>query len=142
MQNRNISHGLAIMMFIAAFTLAACGGSGGGASSGTTASSTTTGGTGSGGGSGAGTATSTYTLSWDAVTGAATSVTGYRVYYGTAPFASQSPRGKIDTTATSMDFAPANYNIAAGSTLYMAVTTIGVNGAESPASKTVSITVQ
>jgi len=142
MQNRNIFYGLEIVILITTLTLTACGGGGGDTSS-TPPSSTTAGSTGSGGGgSGGGTASSTYTLSWGPVTGTATTVTGYRVYYGTAPFTSQSPLGTINTTVSSIDFAPANYNIAPGTTLYMAVSTLGVNGVESPASQTLSVVVQ
>ena len=140
MQKTNIFRGLEIVMLIAALSLTACGGGGGSTS--TSPSSTTAGSTGSGGGNGGGTASSTYAHSWDAVTGAATTVTGYRVYYGTAPFTSQPPLGTVDTTVTSVDFSPAQYKIAAGTTLYMAVSTLGTNGVESPVSQTVSIVAQ
>jgi len=144
MQKTNIFRGMEILMLVAALSLTACGGGGGGGgSSSTSPSSTTSGGTGSGGGGGGGTpATSTYTLSWDAVTGTATTVTGYRVYYGTAPLTSQSPLGTVDTTVTSVDFSPGQYKIAAGTTLYMAVSSLGTNGVESPISQTVSVVVQ
>lgn len=142
MQKTNIFRGMEILMLVAALSLTACGGGGGGNSGGTSPNSTTSVGTGSGGGGGGTVATSTYTLSWDAVTGAATSVTGYRVYYGTAPLTSQSPIGTIDTTVTSVDFSPGQYKIAAGTTLYMAVSSLGANGVESPVSQTVSVVVQ
>jgi hypothetical protein len=139
MQKTNIFRGMEILMLVAALGLTACGGGGGGSTGSTSPSSTTSGGTGSGGGGGT-PASSTYTLSWDAVTGA--SVTGYRVYYGTAPLTSQSPLGTVDTTVTSVDFSPGQYKIAAGTTLYMAVSSLGINGVESPISKTVSVVVQ
>ena len=143
MQKTNIFRGMEILMLVTALSLTACGGGGGGGSTGSTSpSSTTSGSTGSGGGGGGTVATSTYTLSWDAVTGAATSVTGYRVYYGTAPLTSQSPIGTIDTTVTSVDFSPGQYKIAAGTTLYMAVSSLGTTGVESPVSQTVSVVVQ
>lgn len=142
MQKTNIFRGMEILMLVAVLSLTACGGGGGGSSGGTSPSSTTSGGTVSGGGGGGTVATSTYTLSWDAVTGAATAVTGYRVYYGTAPLTSQSPLGAIDTTVTSVDFSPGQYKIAAGTTLYMAVSSLGTNGVESPVSQTVSVVVQ
>jgi len=137
MLKTNIFRGMEILMLIAALGLTACGGGGGGVS---TSSTSPSGSTGSGGGGT--TATSTYTLSWDAVTGAATTVTGYRVYYGTAPLTNQAPLGTIDTTVTSVDFSPGQYKIAAGTTLYMAVSTLGANGVESPISQTASVVVQ
>lgn len=139
MQKTKIYSGLEVLVLIAALGLSACGGGGGSDSTGTSPSSTTTGGGGGGGGT---PATSTYTLSWDAVTGTATSVIGYRVYYGTAPLSSRSPLGTFDTTVTSVDFSPGQYNIAAGTTLYMAVSALGTNGVESPVSQTASIAVQ
>ena len=140
MQKTNFFRGMEILMLVAALSLTACGGGGGAGGSGSTSpSSTTSGGTGSGGGGGT-VATSTYTLSWDAVTGA--NVTGYRVYYGTAPLTSQSPLGTVDTTVTSVDFSPGQYKIATGTTLYMAVSSLGANGVESPVSQTVSVVVQ
>lgn len=135
MQKINIHRGMEILMLIAALGLTACGGGGGGGSSGSPAGTTS----GSGGGTGT-TATATYTLSWDAVTSAA--VTGYRVYYGTASFKSQAPLGTLDTTVTSIDFSPGQYKIAAGSTVYLAVSTLGNNGVESPTSPAVSVVVQ
>ncbi len=142
MQKTNIFHCLKIVIFSTVLTLTACGGGGAGSSSGASPNSTTAGNTGGGGGSGGGTASATYTLSWTPVTGAATAVTGYRVYYGAAPLTSNTPLGSIDTTVASIDFAPVNYKISAGTTLYMAVSTLGVNGAESPVSSTVSVVVQ
>lgn len=124
-----IFRGLEIVMIMAALALSACGGGATGSDSGTTSTTSTTGG---------GTAAGTYILSWDAVSAA----NGYRVYYGTAPLTSQSPLGTVDTTVTSIEFSPAQYKIATGATLYMAVSTLGSNGIESPTSKAVSIVVQ
>lgn len=141
MQKTNIFRGMEILMLVAALGLTACGGGGGGSSGSASPSSTSSGGTGGGGTP----ATATYTLSWNAVTGAATAVTGYRIYYGTAPLTSQSPLGTIDidTTVTSVDFSPGQYQIAAGATLYMAVSSLDTNnGVESPVSQTVSVVVQ
>jgi len=136
MLKTNISRGMEILMLLAVLGLTACGGGGGSGSTGSTSPSSTTSGSG-----GSTTATSIYTLSWDAVTGT-TTVTGYRVYYGTAPLANQPPLGMIDTTVTSVDFSPGQYKIAAGTTLYMAVSALGTNGVESPVSQTVSVVVQ
>ena len=130
MQKTTIFRGLEIVMLMAALALSACGGGGAGSDSGTTSTTSTTG--------GGGTAAATYILSWDQVSAA----NGYRVYYGTAPLTSQSPLGSVDTTVTSIEFSPAQYKIATGATLYMAVSTLGSNGIESPTSKVVSIVVQ
>jgi hypothetical protein len=138
MRKITIFRGLEIMTLMALLALTACGGSGGGGtdSSGTTTLTTTSG----GGGGGGSTATATYVLSWSAVSGS--SVTGYRVYYGTAPLSSKSPLGTVDTNLTSLEFSPGQYKIAAGTTLYMAVSTLGANGVESPISNTASVVVQ
>ena len=138
MRKITIFRGLELMTLVAFLALTACGGGGSTDSTGTASTLTTTsGGGGSGGGS---TATATYVLSWSAVSGS--SVTGYRVYYGTAPLNSKSPLGTVDTNLTSLEFSPGQYNIAAGTTLYMAVSTLGTNGVESPLSQTASIVVQ
>ena len=139
MQKTTIFHGLEVVMLMATLVLSACGGGGAGSGTGTTSTTSTTSSSGSGG-TGGGTATATYILSWDPVS--APSMSGYRVYYGTAPLASQSPLGAVDTTVTSIEFSPAQYKIATGTTLYMAVSTLGSNGVESPTSKVVSIVVQ
>lgn len=137
MRKITIFRGFELMTLLALLALTACGGGGGG---GTDSSGTTTLTTFGGGGGGGSTATATYVLSWDAVSGS--SVTGYRVYYGTAPLSSKSPLGTVDTNLTSLEFSPGQYKIAAGTTLYMAVSTLGANGVESPISKTASIVVQ
>jgi len=138
MRKITIFRGLELMTLMALLALTACGGGGGSTdSTGTTTTLTSSGGGGGGGGS---TATGTYVLSWDAVSGS--SVTGYRVYYGTAPLSSKSPLGTVDTNLTSLEFSPGQYKIAAGTTLYMAVSTLGANGIESPISQTASIVVQ
>jgi hypothetical protein len=128
MQKTILFRGLEIMTLMAVLALSACGGGGAGSDTNTTSTTSTTGG---------GTAAGTYILSWDPVSAA----TGYRVYYGTAPLTSQAPLGTVDTTVTSIEFSPAQYKIATGATLYMAVSTLGANG-ESPTSKATSIVVQ
>jgi len=136
MQKTTIFRGLEIVMLMATLALSACGGGGAGSDASTTSTTSSS----TGGGTGGGTATATYILSWDPVS--APSASGYRVYYGTAPLTSQSPLGAVDTTVTSIEFSPAQYKIATGATLYMAVSTLGSNGIESPTSKVVSIVVQ
>ena len=131
MQKTYVAHGSQIVTLIAVLVLTACGG--GGSDTGTATSTVGVGGP---------TPTATYTISWDPVTSSSTTVTGYRVYYGTASLSSGSMMGTIDTTTTSLDFVPGQHQIAAGQTLYMAVSALGSNGIESPASNTVSITVQ
>lgn len=137
MQKTTIFRGLEIVMLVAVLTLSACGGGTGSNAGTTTSTASTNGGTTSTSG---GTTTATYIFSWDTVS--APSVTGYRIYYGTAPLTNQSPLGTIDTTVTSIEFSPAQHQIAVGTELYMAVSALGTNGAESPVSKTVSIVVQ
>jgi hypothetical protein len=137
MRKITIFRGLEMMTLMALLALTACGGGG---STGTDSSGSTTLTTIGGGGGGGSTATATYVLSWSAVTNS--SVTGYRVYYGTAPLSSKSPLGTIDTNLTSLEFSPGQYKIAAGTTLYMAVSTLGTNGVESPISQTASVVVQ
>lgn len=136
MQKTIFFRGLEIMTLMAVLTLSACGGGGAGSDASTTSTTSSTS-SGTGGGTGGGTAVATYILSWDPVSAA----NGYRVYYGTAPLTSQSPLGTVDTTVTSIEFSPAQYKIATGDTLYMAVSTLGANG-ESPASQVVSVVVQ
>ncbi|WP_169923984.1 Ig-like domain-containing protein [Sulfurifustis variabilis] len=82
-------------------------------------------------------ATASYRASWNAVPDP--TVTGYRLYYATAPLGSGQPLGTLDTTATSLVFVPGNHGLMAGATLYLAVTSLGENGAESPLSEQVSI---
>lgn len=139
MQKTTIFRGSEIVMLVAVLTLSACGG-GTGSNAGTTTSTASTSGGGGTTSTSSGTATATYIFSWDTVS--APSVTGYRIYYGTAPLTNQSPLGTIDTTVTSIEFSPAQHQIAVGTELYMAVSALGTNGAESPVSKTVSIMVQ
>lgn len=138
MQKTIFFRGLEIMTLMAVLALSACGGGGAGSDASTTTSTTSSTSGGTGGGTGGGTAVATYILSWDPVSAA----NGYRVYYGTAPLTSQSPLGTVDTTVTSVEFSPAQYKIATGATLYMAVSTLGSNGIESPTSQVVSVVVQ
>jgi len=98
---------------------------------------------GGGGGGGGGLATGTYTLAWDPVT-IDPNVTGYRIYYNTVPIATGGALGHVDVGAatTAVDFQPGSYGIRAGSTLYIAVSSTGLGGAESPVSTSASKEVQ
>lgn len=85
-------------------------------------------------------ASGVYILSWDTVADPA--VLGYRVYYATSPFSRGKILGQLDTGATSLEFHPGAYGVTAGSAIYMAVSSLGANGLESPISNQVSIVVQ
>jgi len=87
-------------------------------------------------------AAGTYLVSWDAVSDPG--VNGYRVYYSKTSFASGGTPGHVDVglSSTSVLLSPASYGIAAGQTLYVAVTSLGSNGGESPLSSQASIVVQ
>ncbi len=79
---------------------------------------------------------STYILSWDAVTD--TNVTGYKIYYATAPFGSSPQVHSVDVgPLTSYEFTASTLGVSTGTTVYFAVTAVGA-GAESPLSMTVS----
>ncbi len=124
-------------LLVGAFVLAlaACGGGGGGTD--TTAPSS---GTSAAGGTTA-LATATYTLSWNAVSDP--NVTGYRIYYNTAPLSSGGAKHvDVGLSSTTVDFAPGSYGIASGATLYAAVSSTGAGGVESPISSQVSVAVQ
>jgi hypothetical protein len=71
-------------------------------------------------------------------------VTGYRIYYNTVPFGSGGTPGHIDISkpTTSLEFQPGTFGIAAGTTLYVAISSIGAGSAESPPSPAQSVTVQ
>jgi uncharacterized repeat protein (TIGR02543 family) len=82
----------------------------------------------------------TYVLSWDAVVDP--NVTGYKIYYATAPFNSNPQVRSIDAgQQTSYEFTSATLGVPAGSTVYFAVTAVG-NNAESALSTPVSGTLQ
>jgi len=79
---------------------------------------------------------STYILSWDAVNDS--NVTGYKIYYASAPFSSGPQVHSIDVgPLTSYEFTASTLGVSTGSTIYFAVTAVGA-GAESPLSTTVS----
>lgn len=89
------------------------------------------------------TATATYTVSWAATSDP--NVTGYRVYYSAVPLSSSGSPGRIDVnniSTTAIDFQPATYGIARGVTLYVAVSSTGTGGLESPVSSQVPILVE
>jgi uncharacterized repeat protein (TIGR02543 family) len=79
---------------------------------------------------------STYILSWDAVNNS--NVTGYKIYYATAPFSSGPQVHSIDVgPLTSYEVTASSLGVSTGTTVYFAVTAVGA-GAESPLSTTVS----
>lgn len=121
--------------FVLVLTACGGGGSGGGAGGTTSLSSNTPPPS-----SPLATATATYALSWTAASDP--NVTGYRVYYSTAPLSSGGSPGHIDTSNTAIDFKPAAYGIAAGVTLHVAVSSTGTGGLESPVSGETSIVVE
>jgi hypothetical protein len=86
--------------------------------------------------------TATYTLSWAAPNDP--NVTGYRVYYSTAPLSSGGSPRHIDVngSTTAIDLQPSAYGIARGATLHTAVSSTGTGGLESPVSSEVSIVVE
>ena len=81
-----------------------------------------------------------YRISWDPVID--DRVTGYRVYYSTSPLTGAPAPQTIDVgDVTSYSFDATAANIPIGSTLYVAVTSVG-DGLESEYSETVSTVVQ
>ena len=88
------------------------------------------------------TSTATYTLSWAAPSDP--NITGYRVYYSTAPLNSGGSPGRIDvnSSTTAIDFKPSTYGIASGATLHVAVSSTGTGALESPVSAEASIVVE
>jgi hypothetical protein len=129
-----------VLMVSWLLALAACGGGGTGTPGAPLSSSGASMGGSSPGGSGA--ATGTYTLSWSAASDP--NITGYRIYYSTAPLSAGGAQhlDVAGASSTSVDFVPGNYGIASGATLYAAVTSTGSGGLESPLSSQVSIVVQ
>jgi hypothetical protein len=84
-----------------------------------------------------------YSIAWD-VPSDTTNVTGYRIYYGTSPIGTGTA-GSLDVPSvgtTSVSFEPSAHGIAAGATLYVAVSSTGLNGLESPLSSEVSVMVE
>lgn len=122
------------------FLTTACGGGAAGGGGDTNAALTDDASNGSSGSGGGSVATGVYVLSWDAV--ADLNVTGYRAYYAVTPLSNGKILGAVDTALTSLEFTPADYDVAAGTTLYVAVSALGANGLESPVSDQVSIVVQ
>lgn len=128
---RTKSIALALPIFIS-FLLAACGG-------GTSAS----GGSGSSNSVNAGSsgipATGTLTLTWDPVSGAP--ITGYKLYFSTAPFSSMTPPNTVDVGLdTSYRFVPNGLTV--GTTVYFAIAAVDSSNSESPLSNAVSIALQ
>ena len=81
-----------------------------------------------------------YRISWNSVSDAR--VTGYRVYYSTAPFTGTVAPVTVDVgSVTSYSLNATATGFAVGSTLYVAVTSLG-DGIESALSETASIVVQ
>lgn len=81
-----------------------------------------------------------YQISWDPVTDAR--VTGYKIYYSTAPLTGAPAPVTIDVgNVTTYSFNATTAGVAVGSTLYVAVTSVG-DGIESELSETVTTLVQ
>ena len=97
-----------------------------------------------GGPGGGGSASDTYTIAWNAPSNSA-NVTGFRIYYSTAPINGSGTVRSMDVPSAatnSVSFQPSAHGIAPGSTLYLAVASIGANGLESPISSQASIRLQ
>jgi uncharacterized repeat protein (TIGR02543 family) len=78
----------------------------------------------------------TYIISWDLVTDP--NVTGYKLYYATAPFSSSTPVLSIDVgSATTYAVTASALGVSTGTTVYFAVAAVG-GGMESPLSSPVS----
>lgn len=81
-----------------------------------------------------------YQISWDPVIDAR--VTGYKIYYSTAPLTGAPAPVTIDVgNVTTYSFNATTVGVAVGSTLYVAVTSVG-DGVESELSETVTTLVQ
>ena len=122
---------------------------GGTTTGGTTGGGTTTGGTTTGGTTTGGTTTggaissATYAISWDAVSDL--NVTGYKVYFNTAPIGSPGKSGQVPvagSATTSVNFLPGTQGILVGETLFVAISSTGAGSAESQLSSAVTVTVQ
>jgi hypothetical protein len=70
------------------------------------------------------------------------SVTGYRIYYNTVASGGSPGHLDISKPTTSLEFQPGAFGIAAGTTIYLAISSIGAGSAESPLSPVQSVTVQ
>jgi uncharacterized repeat protein (TIGR02543 family) len=83
-----------------------------------------------------GASNSTYIISWDQVTDP--NVTGYKLYYATAPFSSGPQVRSIDVgSATTYEVTASALGVSAGTTVYFSVAAVG-GGMESPLSSPVS----
>lgn len=135
-----------LVLGAAVIVLSACGGGGTSESNGSGGTSQSLpagtppslgGGGGTIGGGGGALATAAYTLSWNAVNDP--NVTGYRIYFDVAQIGSGSTPIHVDVSSSSVAFQPGNFGVAKGSTVYVAVASIGSGGLESPISGQVSI---
>jgi len=132
MQERKTTLRSVAVLFTLSLLLSACGG---GADSGTSNSPAAP----SLGGGGGVLASGTYMMAWDAVSDPR--VTGYKIYYSSAPFTSMvQPQTITVGNTTSYQLAPGALGISAGTTVYLAVAATGASGMESPLTDTVSIT--
>jgi chitodextrinase len=89
-----------------------------------------------------GLASATYTISWNAVNDV--NVTGYRIYYTNTSPIGAGPVGSVNVggATTSVVFDPGANGMVAGQTLYVAISSTGAGGIESPMSSPVSVVVQ
>jgi hypothetical protein len=117
---------------------------GGTTTGGTTTGGTTTGGTTTGGTTTGGTLSSaTYAISWDPLVDP--KVTGYKVYFNTAPIGNPGKSGQLSVpghSSTSVIFQPGTQGILVGESLFVAISSTGAGSAESTLSSAVSVTVQ
>lgn len=124
---RNTGRTLSLLPIVASIFIAACGGGATAPTSPGEASTTLD-------------STSTYVVTWDLV--ADPNVSGYKLYYTTGPFTSGAQIYSIDVGApTTYLFTPSTLGLAAGTTIYFAVASVG-NGMESPLSDAVSVVLQ
>jgi hypothetical protein len=117
---------------------------GGTTTGGTTTGGTTTGGTTTGGTTTGGTlSNATYAISWDPLVDP--KVTGYKVYFNTAPIGNPGKSGQLSVpghSSTSVIFQPGTQGILVGESLFVAISSTGAGSAESTLSSAVSVTVQ
>lgn len=144
MQEPRTSHPFILTAALAlGFLLSACGGQTPGANGATslTAGTPSIGGSGGstgGAGGSSNPATGQYLLSWDPVSDSR--VTGYKLYYSSAPFSSTQQPNTVDVgTTTTYQFTPSG--VSTGTTMYFAVAATG-SGLESPLSSAVSVVIQ
>lgn len=116
----------AALLSVVVSILGACGGGGTSSNQGNQSQSAPTG-------------NGTYLISWDSATDPR--VTGYKLYYATAPF---STAATVQTVSLGLDntftFSAAAYGISSGTTLYVGIAAMG-SGSESALSDQVSIVV-